>query len=172
MKQKAAVWCLYGYMQVRKRLSTSMLILMVASYTYCSTLSRAFIGHWQLQINESTIHPGSQWITRNLEVSLSGSNLLFAEQQSFGEEKDQSWRNESHDIPPSCNIRDSDKFATVRWNGNAVTFRETSVKQKITMRLFLNEKGRLVRKTKVIEYFRGKELTVLDQTEVFARQSS
>ena len=75
----------------------------------CSTALAAddptqFTGHWTLKAEQSEIHPGSQWVTGEMDVALVGHLLEFTEKQLFGVGEDAIRRQDTHLMFPNGDL--------------------------------------------------------------------
>ena len=149
----------------------------------CSTALAAddptkFTGRWTLKAEQSEIHPGSQWITEEINILLFGHLLEFTEKQTFGEGGDAIRRVEKHVLVPNSNLPKGESHTSTHWNYGALVQRSAFIlksqlghhKGREVLRLELSDPNTLVRTTTVREEFdKGNWIVVLYQREVFVR---
>ena len=136
-----------------------------------------FTGHWTLKAEQSEIHPGSQWVTEEVNIALIGHLLEFTEKQSFGEGEDAIRREEKHLLVPNSNLSKGESHTVTNWNRGALVQRSSfTLKSRLgqhkgreALRLELSDRNTLVRTTTVRQFDKGNWIVVLYQREVFGR---
>jgi hypothetical protein len=62
-------------------------LLGFSSVLFAADCSVQFIGHWSLKPEQSEIHPGSQWVTEELDIRLVGRLLELTESSHLAKTK-------------------------------------------------------------------------------------
>ena len=144
----------------------------------CSTALAAddptqFTGHWTLKAEQSEIHPGSQWVTEEMDVALVGHLLEFTEKQSFGADEDVIRKQDKHLMFPNGDLSKGEVRSITRWNHGALVERSSfpigERKQRALVRVELGDHNTLIRTTTVRQLESGSWIVVLYQREVFGR---
>ena len=132
-----------------------------------------FTGHWTLKTEQSEIHPGSQWVTEEMNVALVGHLLEFTEKQSFGADDDVIRRQDTHLMFPNGDLSKGEVRTITSWNRGALVERSSfpigKHKQRALVRLELGDHNTLIRTTTVRQLESGSWIVVLYQREVFGR---
>ena len=132
-----------------------------------------FTGHWTLKAEQSEIHPGSQWVTEEMDLALVGHLLEFNEKQSFGADIDVIRRQDTHLMFPKGNLAKGKVRTITNWNRGALV--ETSSfpigkhQQRASVRLELVNHNTLIRTTTVRQLEKSGWMLVLYQREIFGR---
>ena len=132
-----------------------------------------FTGHWKLQPEQSEIHPGSQWVTDQLDVRLTGRLLELTEKQSFGADEDLIRRENKSLMLPSSRLTKGRVETVTRWNNGALVERSSFMigksRQRVVVQLELTDPDTLIRTTTVRQLEKGRWIVVLYQREFFGR---
>jgi hypothetical protein len=156
----------------------SFFAALVCAFLLCSTVPAAddpaqFTGHWTLTAEQSEIHPGSQWVTEEMDVALVGRLLEFTEKQSFGVDEDLIRRQDKHLMFPNGDSSKGEVRTITSWNHDALVERSSfpigKHKQRALIRLELGDHSTLIRTTTVRQLEKGSWIIVLHQREVFGR---
>jgi hypothetical protein len=151
---------------------------LVCAALLCSTAVAAddpnqFTGHWTLKAEQSEIHPGSQWVSEEMDVALVGHLLEFTENQSFGADEDVIRRQDTHLMFPKGDLSKGEVRTITGWNHGALVERSSfpigKHKQRALVRLELGDHNTLIRTTTVRQLESGGWIVVLYQREVFER---
>jgi hypothetical protein len=149
----------------------SSFFLLAADY------SIRFLGHWKLKPEQSEIHPGSQWVTDELDIQLVGRLLELTEKQSFGEGEDLIRQEDKSLILPNSRLSKGQTETVTRWSHNMLVERSSFVVRGLSevhtenavTQLALTDPNTLVRTTTVTRIEKGRKVVLLYQREVFGR---
>lgn len=132
-----------------------------------------FTGHWTLKTEQLEIHPGSQWVTEEMNIALVGHLLEFTENQSFGADEDVIRRQDTHLMFPNGDLSKGEARTITSWNHGALVERSSfpigKHKQRALVRLELSDQNTLIRTTTVRQLESESWIVVLYQREVFGR---
>jgi hypothetical protein len=150
----------------------------VCASVLCGTVLAAhdltqFAGHWTLKAEQSEIHPGSQWVTEEMDIAVVGHLLEFTEKQSLGADEDVIRRQDKRLMFPNSDLSKGKVRTIANWNHSALVERPSfpigEHKQRALVRLELSDHNTLIRTTTVRQLEQRSWIVVLYQREVFAR---
>jgi hypothetical protein len=169
---KAALQFVYGIMRGNWR--AALIVLFCVTVALCSARSEfrgQLVGHWRLDPNKSKIYPGSQWLTRQMEIRLQSELVSIGQQQTFGDGEEAINRSETVNIPLHGGSTADGAKTAVHWKRHSVTirYRTADHKYETLIRYVLSSPNTLVRSTTVTLVENEKKLVVLDECELFRR---